>query len=98
MWRKRVRQLPSLHALRTFEAAARLQSFLLASAELHLTPSAVSHQVRGLETYFGRKLFVRRNRQVELTAEGQRLLTQLSGAFDIIESACGDLSPLPQKQ
>ena len=88
-----MRRIPSFHGLRAFEAAARLGSFLLASEELHLTPSAVSHQIRGLESYFGRSLFVRRNRQIELTNEGQRLFTQLAAAFDVIESACTEFAP-----
>jgi DNA-binding transcriptional LysR family regulator len=93
-----MRKIPSLHALKAFESAARLESFLLASGELHLTPSAVSHQVRGLEKYFGRQMFVRHNRQVELTAEGSRLMSQLTNAFDAIEAACADLSRAPQTQ
>lgn len=93
-----MRKIPSLHALKAFESAARLESFLLASAELHLTPSAISHQVRGLEKYFGRRMFVRYNRQVQLTAEGSRLMSQLTSAFDAIESACADLSHPPQTQ
>ncbi len=92
-----MRRIPSFQALRAFEAAARLESFLLASLELHLTPSAISHQVRGLESHFGRPLFVRHNRQVELTPEGRRLLSQLTGAFNAIESACAELSPAPRK-
>jgi LysR family transcriptional regulator, glycine cleavage system transcriptional activator len=88
-----MRRIPSFHGLRAFEAAARLGSFLLASEELHLTPSAVSHQIRGLESYFGRSLFVRRNRKIELTNEGQRLFTQLAAAFDVIESACTEFAP-----
>ncbi len=93
-----MRRIPSLHALKAFESAARLESFLLASAELHLTPSAISHQVRGLEKYFGRQMFVRHNRQVQLTAEGSRLMSQLTNAFDAIEAACADLGPAPQTQ
>lgn len=88
-----MRKLPSLQSLRAFEVAARLQSFLLASEELHLTPSAISHQVRGLEAYLGRPLFIRSNRRVELTDSGTRLLGTLSAMFDMVEEACRDLSP-----
>jgi DNA-binding transcriptional LysR family regulator len=88
-----MRQIPNFHGLRAFESAARLGSFLLASEELHLTPSAISHQIRGLEGRFGRPLFVRHNRQVELTLEGQRLFAQLTGAFDVIEAACAEFAP-----
>lgn len=87
-----MRKLPSLPSLRAFEAAARLQSFVRAADELHLTPSAISHQVRGVEDYLGRPCFSRHNRRVELTAEGVRLLAKVSAAFDMIELACNEFS------
>ena len=87
-----MRRIPSFFALRAFEAAARLGGFSLAGAELHLTPSAVSHQIRALERHFGRALFVRGNRQVTLTADGERLLAGLAHAFDAIEAACAELT------
>ncbi|MHB2206409.1 LysR substrate-binding domain-containing protein [Methylobacterium sp. CM6257] len=90
-----MRRIPSFSALRAFEAAARLGSFARASEELHLTPSAVSHQIRALERWFGRPLFRRTNRQVTLTTDGQRLLAGLTDAFDAIEAACTELSPPP---
>jgi LysR family glycine cleavage system transcriptional activator len=93
-----MRRLPSFSALRGFEAAARLGSFSLACKELHLTPSAISHQVRSLEAYFGRALFIRRNRCNELTQEGRRLLVGLSPAFDAIEVACTELKPGPRRK
>lgn len=93
-----MRRIPSFVLLRSFEAAARLESFTLAAAELHLTPSAISHQVRELEDYFGRALFVRRNRRVELTPEARRLLDSLARVFDVIEAACGEVSLAPQSQ
>ena len=49
-----MRRIPNFVLLRAFEAAARLESFTLAAHELHLTPSAISHQVRDLESFFGR--------------------------------------------
>ncbi|WP_431272273.1 LysR family transcriptional regulator [Dankookia sp. P2] len=58
-----MRQLPSFSALRAFEAAARLESFALAAAELHLSASAVSHQMRALEAQLGQGLFTRRSGQ-----------------------------------
>lgn len=88
-----MRKLPSLQSLRAFEAAARLQSFLLASEEMHLTPSAISHQVRGLEAYLQQQLFTRSNRRVELTDAGARLAATLSTAFDMVEEVCRDLVP-----
>ena len=88
-----MRQIPSFPALRAFEAAARLGSFARASEELHLTPSAVSHQVRALERILGRALFRRANRRAILTADGERLCAGLARAFDSIEALCAELSP-----
>lgn len=86
-----MRNLPPLSRLRTFEAAARLQSFALAAQELHLTPSAISHQIRDLEQHFGRALFERRHRRVQTTLEGQRLHERLGQLFDALEAACADV-------
>lgn len=93
-----MRIIPNFSLLRAFEAAARLESFTLAADELHLTPSAISHQVRGLETHFGRALFNRRNRRVELTSEGKRLLESLSRVFDAIQAACNEVALAPQAE
>lgn len=78
---------PPLIAARTFEAAARHGSFQSAAAELHVTPTAVSHQVRRLEEYLGLELFVRHNRAVELTDAGKRLARKLGGLFVELEQA-----------
>ena len=88
-----MRRLPPFSALRAFESAARLGSFAAAGEELHQTPSAISHQVRALEAWFERPLFVRAVRSVALTADGKRLLGKLSKAFDLIEGACTGLRP-----
>lgn len=88
-----MRRLPPFSALRAFEAAARLGGFTAAGAELHQTPSAISHQVRALEAWFARPLFVRSVRRVTLTVDGERLLAELSSAFDAIEDACAALRP-----
>ena len=93
-----MRNIPNFALLRAFESAARLKSFTLAAHELHLTQSAISHQVRKLEDYFGSALFVRQNRRVELTLEGQRLLESLSRIFDVIEAACAEVSLAPKAQ
>ena len=77
-----MRRLPSLAGLRAFEAAARLSSFKRAAEELHVTPTAISHQVRQLEAAIGAPLFERRTRQVVLTPEGHVLLPVLSTGFD----------------
>ncbi|MDE1923617.1 MAG: LysR family transcriptional regulator [Gammaproteobacteria bacterium] len=72
------RRLPPLNALKTFEASARLGSFVLAAAELHVTPGAVSQQIKKLEDFFGRQLFIRNNNQLLLTDVG--LTVQAAGA------------------
>ena len=77
-----MRRLPSLAGLRAFEAAARHLSFKPAAEELHVTPTAISHQVRQLEAALGAPLFERRTRQVVLTPEGHVLLPVLSAGFD----------------
>ena len=90
--------MPNYVLLRAFEAAARLESFTLAAKELHLTQSAISHQIRELEDYFGKSLFFRKNRKVEPTAEGRRLLDSLSRVFDVIEAACNEVTLAPSSQ
>lgn len=83
--------MPALARLRAFEAAARRGSFTLAAEELHLTASAISHQVRALEAHLGRALFERRHRGVMLSSEGERLRDSLARAFDAIEAACTEV-------
>jgi LysR family glycine cleavage system transcriptional activator len=68
---------PSLNALRAFEAAARLQSFSRAAAELFVTHGAISHQIRSLEQTTGDKLFQRKNRKMLLTPAGATLVHQV---------------------
>lgn len=93
-----MRRLPSFFALRAFEAAARCGRFNEAAEELSLTPSAISHQVRALEAWFGRPLFVRGTRSVTLTDEGRRLMDTLTDAFDRIEEGCAALRPAVQRR
>jgi len=73
--------LPSLNALRAFEAAGRHLSFSKAAEELHVTPAAVGHQVKALENDLGAVLFERLNRALQLTPAGQSLLPGLSEVF-----------------
>jgi len=80
-------RLPPLNPLRTFEAAARHQSFTRAARELHVTPGAVSRQVMVLEKFVGARLFERVNREVRLTPVGQRYLHDLSDVFDRIAAS-----------
>ncbi|TQM13040.1 LysR family glycine cleavage system transcriptional activator [Pseudoxanthomonas sp. 3HH-4] len=76
-----------LNALRTFEAAARNLSFNTAAQQLFVTPAAVSHQVKHLETYLGITLFHRGNRSVELTVEGKALAAALGDIFGQLDLA-----------
>lgn len=93
-----MRKIPSFVLIRAFEAATRLQSFTLAAHELHLTPSAISHQVKELEEYFGRPLFIRRNRRVEATAEGRRLFLSVARVLDALEASCSEVTLAPMEQ
>ena len=81
------RRLPSLNAVRAFETAARHLSFSRAADELHVTHAAISHQVKGLETYLRVPLFRRLNRAVRLTEAGQAYLPPLRDALDNIAQA-----------
>lgn len=83
--------LPPLSSLRAFEAAARHQSFRKAAEELHVTPAAISHQLKGLEDYLGVQLFRRGNRRVELTPAAQIAAQQLHAGFKAIVDAVEQL-------
>jgi LysR family glycine cleavage system transcriptional activator len=78
------RRLPSLSSLRAFEAAAAHLSFQRAATELAVTPTAISHQVRGLESALGQPLFRRLARQLALTPAGLRLFHAVREGFDTI--------------
>lgn len=80
-------RLPPLNALRAFEAAARHLSLTKAAAELHVTPGAISQQVKALEDYLGVQLFRRLNRALLLTETGQASLPALRDAFDRLAQA-----------
>jgi LysR family glycine cleavage system transcriptional activator len=79
--------LPSLNGLRAFEAAARHLSFTRAADELNVTQTAVSHLIRRLEEQLDIKLFVRRNRALELTREAQDYLPAVRTAFEDLRRA-----------
>ena len=81
-----VRSLPSLNALRAFEAAARLGSVTAAAAELHVTHGAVSRQVKQLEQALGTALFQRAGTGLRLSEAGARLLPALTSSFDLMEA------------
>lgn len=83
--------LPGLTGLRAFEAAARHLSFARAAEELHVTPTAISHQIRKLEDQLGLKLFQRRIRAVDLTREGEAYLPSVRAAFEDLRVATAKL-------
>src|ERR1043166_8559800 len=76
-----MRSLPPLAQLRAFEAAARHLSFKEAADELAVMPTAISHQIKLLESYCGRPLFRRRPRPLALTDAGPRLLPLIRGVL-----------------
>jgi DNA-binding transcriptional LysR family regulator len=82
-----------LTALRGFESAARLGSFRAAAAELNVSPAAISHQVKSLETWLGVRLFERSSQNVRLTAEGERLHPRLHQALLSMQQSVEALSP-----
>jgi len=78
---------PPLHALQGFVAAARSGNLSRAAETLHLTVSALSHQIRGLEERVGQQLFVRNARGVALTADGRQLYERVAVHYDALEQA-----------
>ena len=90
-------QLPSLNALRAFEAAARLESFSLAADELNVTHAAISHQIRALEEWFGTRLFIRLSGRVELIGSSRRYSKFLTKLFEQLESKTQELKALAGK-
>ncbi|WP_084860689.1 LysR family transcriptional regulator [Salibaculum halophilum] len=85
------RDVPSLTALRAFEASARLGSFSAAARDLNVTHAAVAQHVRALETHFDTLLMQRQGRSMVTTADGHRLAMALAEAFGLIGSATDDL-------
>ena len=81
------RRLPPLNALKAFEAAARHLSFTKAAEELFVTQAAVSHQIKALEEFLSMKLFLRRNRTLLLTEEGQAYFLELKDIFKNLQEA-----------
>ncbi|HYL25964.1 MAG TPA: transcriptional regulator GcvA, partial [Burkholderiales bacterium] len=82
------RNLPPLGALRSFEAAARLESFSRAADEIAVTHGAVSHQIRSLERALGTALFLRNGRRVALTTAGRHFAERVRAALqDLAEAA-----------
>lgn len=83
--------IPPTPHLRAFEAVARRRSFSLAAAELHLTASAISHQVSKLESQLGVRLFERSAHGVRLSTAGEQYLARIGGAISALMAATEDL-------
>jgi LysR family transcriptional regulator, glycine cleavage system transcriptional activator len=83
--------LPSLARLQAFEAAARHLSFTLAAEELSITPTAISHRIRELESELGLRLFRRGHRSVMLTQEGERVARDVAESFDCLRASMAKL-------
>ena len=80
-------RLPPLATFRTFEAAARHLSFKKAAEELHVTPAAVSQQIKSLETYLGVSLFHRLPKALQLTEEGLAMFPKVRDGMDSFAAA-----------
>ncbi|TKB43515.1 transcriptional regulator GcvA [Thalassotalea mangrovi] len=80
-------RLPPLNALKAFEASARHLSFTKAADELFVTQAAVSHQIKSLENHLGIKLFMRKNRALLLTEEGQGYYLDIKDIFTSLQDA-----------
>ena len=81
-----------LSSLRAFEAATRTGSFRAAAEGLNLTPSAVSHAIRGLERSLGVALFLREGRSIRLTGEGEVLMHHVQRGFGELQLGLGSIS------
>jgi LysR family glycine cleavage system transcriptional activator len=81
------KRLPPLNALKAFESAARNLSFTRAADELFVTQAAVSHQIKTLESFLSTKLFLRKNRSLLLTEEGQAYFAELKEIFIQMQEA-----------
>src|SRR5476651_1795984 len=84
-------RLPSLKFLKTFQVAAKLQSFKATAEELFVTPSAVSHQIKALEEQLGVALFERGVRTLKLTDAGAHYLEHINDVFAKLESVTDQL-------
>lgn len=83
--------VPPVASLQAFEAVARRRSFAIAATELHLTASAISHQVARLESQLGVRLFERSAHGVRMSTAGELYLSRVSGALSAIAAATDDL-------
>jgi len=90
------RHLPPFAAVRAFEAAARHQSFKAAARELHLTQSAISHQVKSLEEFLGVSLFDRNGHGVALTPRGSNYVSDVSSILDRLSTSTERLAGIAE--
>jgi LysR family glycine cleavage system transcriptional activator len=86
-----MRRLPPLTSIKAFEAAARHSNFKSAAQELHVTPGAVSLQIRQLEEWLGAPLFNRSGKNLELSAKGKAYLPELTAALNLLANATEQL-------
>ncbi len=93
-----MRSAPPLNALRAFEAAARHLSLTKAAHELNVTPGAISHQIRGLETLLGVELFERRARSIALTHAGELLHPGVQTGLLYIREAVANIQSAGQER
>ena len=89
-----MRKIRNVQPLRSFEAAARHLSFKKAAEELFVTPTAVSHQVKALESQLGCRLFERKTRHIIMTLQGHELYTTVRKAFDDIDDSIDRIETL----
>jgi LysR family transcriptional regulator, glycine cleavage system transcriptional activator len=92
-----ISRLPPLNALRAFEAAARLMSFKKAAEELHVTPAAISHQIKALEDHLDIRLFNRGSRTLTLTPVGQIALGKIHAGFVQLAEAVEEMRSYDNK-
>lgn len=85
------RPLTPLNLIRTFDCAGRHMSFKRAAEELHITPPAVSHQIKALEEKLGVQLFVRNNRELAFTPAGNRYWEQVHACIQALDQHTQDL-------
>ncbi|MGB1258163.1 MAG: LysR substrate-binding domain-containing protein, partial [Thiolinea sp.] len=83
--------LPPLNSLVAFTAAARHGSFTLAASELNVTQGAISRQIRQLEAYLGKTLFIRANRSITLTATGKQYFQTVDHALTDIAQTTAEI-------
>jgi len=83
--------MPSLNALRAFDAVARCGSITGAARELCVTQGAVSHQIAALDEWFGKELFARNGRGLRLSEAGRELAEATESAFTLLSDACARL-------